>query len=187
MKIYARIIALCWLCLIAVVSCANNGTTTQDTLTSVPSSIQPRPMLFSGKTRLKTFYPIDSQTVPALSGSGLVFQFDTTSASKASLLVFNSDQAAAALLAGSITASCIGGASTLAGHSWTGLTLSLATTTAASQLYACIPGSAIQPLSVTQKISTANFPSGTYYWLLIGYDANFLMTHSSALMPFTVP
>lgn len=177
---------ICLVSLVAAAACTNNGTT-QAALASVPSSIQPRPMLFSGKTRLKTFYPIDSQTVPALSGSGLVFQFDTTAASKASLLVFNSEQAAAALLAGNITSSCIGGASTLAGHSWTGATLSLATTASASGLYACIPGSAIQPLSVSQKVTTANFPSGTYYWVLIGYDANFLMTHSSALMPFTVP
>lgn len=169
-------------------NCESSGTTPEAPKVAVPSAIQPRPVFFTSMQRLKTYSPNDSQifAASAFASGGLLFQFDASAAVNGSLLIFSGLPTAASLQAGSVNAGCVAGASNVAGHTWTKFTLTLSAAASTSQIYACQPVNPVNLLSATQKVVTSAFAAGTYYWVILGYDANFILTHSSAIMSFTI-
>lgn len=155
-----------------------------DARTKVTSQIQPRPLFIAGKSRAETLKPAPLQSI----GSPQTFYFSTGGTPYGSVLIFNTNVGvtAAEFAAGNLAGKCIAGASNLAGHTWNGATLSL-DNGSASEFYACDASNPTEPLSKTVKFSRSSLTTGTYYWLVIGYDSTKTASHTSGLEKFSAP
>ncbi len=137
------------------------------------SGIQPRPVFISGKTRIPTTSPLNAATVT----SATIITFDASSTADGSLLFFSSEPSAADIQNGNL-AGCLAGISSLAGHSWNRRTVDLS-----RGLYQCNPGNPMEPLTATPfPVDVSKFTDmQVYYWVVLGYNENGMLTHSSSL------
>lgn len=158
-----------------------------DARTKSASQIQPRPLFVSGKSRADLLSPGPVQTIAA-SPTATTFYFDTKGAVYGSLLIFNTSVTSQELASGSLAGKCVAGASNLAGHAWNGATLQLNTAASGlTQFYTCDGSNANEPLSKTTKYSRESLTAGNYYWVVLGYDKNFVLTYISGLERFIAP
>lgn len=152
------------------------------------SQIQPRPLFVSGKSRADLLNPGPVQTIAA---GAQTFYFDTKGAVNGSFLLFNTAVTAQEFAAGALAGKCVAGASSLAGHTWNGATLLLDTVAGnATQFYTCDGANPNEPLSKTNKFARENLTGATgtsYYWVVLGYDKNGVLTQISGLERFTLP
>jgi len=173
---------------LALAMCVSNAddTAAADARPSTSSQIQPRPLFVSGKTRAELLSPGPIQTI-ANNTTPTTFYFDLKGAAHGSLLIFNTPVSASDFANSTLTGKCVAGASSLAGHGWNGSTLYLDTTSTGTQFYACDGSNPSEPLSRTTKFTKGQLASGTYYWLVIGYETTYAMKSTSGLERFTVP
>lgn len=159
----------------------------QDSRSSISSQIKPRPLFVAEKKRIDLLGPRPVQTI-ANASTAQTFYFDTKGSSHGSILIFNTPVTSAQLAAGALAGKCVAGASSIAGHDWNGATVVLGTTSATSQIYTCDGSNPNEPLSRTEKFVRGTLNSGSsYYWVVLGYDKNFVLTHTSGLERFNTP
>jgi len=175
-------------CFIACINNVEESEAALDSRKTRSSQIQPRPLFVSSKSRADLLSP---GPVQQISAGAQTFYFDSKGAAHGSFLLFNTSVTAQELASGSLAGKCVAGASSLAGHSWNGVTLQLNTAASnATQFYTCDGSNPNEPLSKTTKFARENLTgaSGTsYYWVVLGYDKNYVLTHVSGLERFTLP
>ncbi|MBV6493969.1 MAG: hypothetical protein LDLANPLL_01993 [Turneriella sp.] len=167
-------------------ACINNAEekTDNDSRQKSSSTIQPRPLFVQNKSRADLLSPRPLQTISIPQ----TFYFSAPNASYVSVLIFNTNVGvtAEAFQSGSLAGKCVAGVSSLAGHAMTGSTARLDTTASAlTSFYKCYAANPNEPLSTTEKLSSDDLSSGTYYWLVLGYNENRILTHASGLERFT--
>ncbi len=79
------------------------------------------------------------------------------------------------------TSGCLIGSSALAGHYWHGTQVTLSATESQNQFYKCLSG--VDLLSSTEKEVLG---AGDYYWFVMSYDSNYLISKSSDVRLFTI-
>jgi len=162
-------------------SCGNNPE--PPPLTTQISAIQPPPILVPGKTGINIYGPVfgSAPTLP------IDFKYDTSALAFAAIYIFSTPPTVSN---GYITniSSCVGGASNMASHPWNNYVISL--DSVASGFYLCQSGNNLNVLSTSNKLlyNAANFTTGLpYYWVVLGYNSNYQLTHSSPLYEFIAP
>jgi len=166
---------------VAQIYCGNNPEPLP--LTTQISAIQPPPILVPGKTGINIYGPVFGSTPTR----PVIFKYDTSALTFAAIYIFLTQPTASN---GYITdiSSCIGGASNMASHPWNNYTISLDITS--SGFYLCQLGNNLNVLSTSNKLfyDAAHFtPGSTYYWVVLGYNSNYQLTHSSPLYEFIAP
>lgn len=164
----------------------NNSEEDNVQLDSKVSNIKTEPPFFTGKELITLQSPNINQTGLNLT-NGWTFSFNAAGVEHGMLLILSSGggKPSTSDVKNNLTGLCIAGAASFAGHSWDGQRISAGSNQSSSGLYACT-SNAEKPLSTTQKkAATELAPTTEYYWLVLGYDKNFLLTHSSPLRKFT--
>lgn len=138
------------------------------------SSIQPRAIFLTGKERIPVTQPLYGTT---LGGTDTV-SFEASSTPYGSFLIFDSEPTEANIKNGNLSG-CVAGISSLAGNFWNGRTVDLS-----NNLYVCNPSDPMAPITAT-SLSYSTLSGGTYYLLLLGYNENGMLTHSSSLVEVT--
>lgn len=177
--------------IIALLTCAFLGCVNQteetadsDTRTKTSSQIQPRPLFVTGKSRADQLKPAPLQTV----SGAFQFYYSTAGTPYGSVLIFNTNVGVTAqnFASGNLGGKCVAGATNLNGNSWNSATARLETAASGlTEFYTCDGSNPNEPISATQKYTYDNLPSGTYYWIVLGYDKSRVLTHSSGLEKFT--
>lgn len=159
------------------------------------SGIQPPPLFLPALKSLAGQGPPQGGAVASVGNAEIQFLFDTSDAKYGAIFIFSAQPTVSAdgTSISNLTEFCITGASNMAGHVWDHRTQILATTALASQFYACQINNA-EPLSQTTRVPYgagavgAHFQAGTtYFWVVLGYDQYYRLTHSSPLYEFNTP
>lgn len=163
---------------------AEEDTTTP--VTSAVSSIVPKPPLVSGKQRISLQTPLNTVT---LSAADTQFTFNASEPRYATVLIFSESPAATST---GITdmSKCVAGVTSMnpAHVSYSDYSITLGYNAGTGGFYSCDPSNATEPLSSSQKLSLSELTgSSTYYWVVLGYNDRYLLTHSSEIRPFTTP
>ncbi|MDH5716689.1 MAG: hypothetical protein OEZ22_03510 [Spirochaetia bacterium] len=153
------------------IHCTKVENDTEDTRDVNISAIQPKDIFFKNTERINQLNPFPGQTISSKS----TFTFEASSVTYGALLIFNKLPSAENLEKGIIDESCIAGVSNIASHDWDGRTVQL------SNLYKCLPDNTLEILSKTEKVY---LEGGSYYWIVLGYDDSFALTHSSPALLF---
>ncbi len=154
------------------------------------SGIQPPPLLLPALKSLSGQAPFQGLTVAAIGSADIQFRFDTADAKYGAIYIFSAqptvDPDGTSIT--NLAQFCVAGASNMAGHVWNHNTQVLGITGTGSQFYAC-QNNPVETLSQTVKVIYDNitFTTGTYYWVVLGYDQYYRLTHSSTLFSFNVP
>lgn len=159
-----------------------------EALDVMKSSILPEQLLVPDKTRITLTLPLNNAAL-SRAAAPIDFSFNTSDAKYAALYVFNAAPVVDpdTISISNILAICHAGATNMASHFWNNLTLRLDSVLANSQFYQCT-ASSVDLFSLTQKriFDAADFPNGTYYWAILGYDEYYIMEYSSPVRSFTV-
>jgi len=180
-------------CLLLFTAMANdcNGTDQYedpaDRITTEPSSIAPMEPTIPGTSLLALASPSFARTLPI--GERMVFQHQIAGIEHGMLVVMRQRPDIAQGRVVNLTGACVAGAASMAGHVFDG-TLGLGPES--SDLYACTDN-AKTPFSRDTKIRTcargttctSPFTTGvSYWWFVLGYDAQMRLTHSSPAFRF---
>jgi len=146
-----------------------------------PSAIKPPPLLLPDKQVIRVFAPVNLSTQAGI----INFDFDSTMAPFSALMIFKTNPPTVSPGKDYLSdiSSCWGGATNMTTHPWNNFQVVL--DAAVSGVYVCDPLSPIAPLSNTLVRYTGSMTAGTYYWVILGYEADYRLTYSSPLYKFT--
>ena len=146
------------------------------------SAIQPAPAYVSGKKAILLTSPVRIATLGVV--TSIDFVYDTSIVAHAALLIFSGPPEVSSSGLGDVSVTCLGGVTDMApGHSWNDTSVSWDNSLALTNMYVCTGSNKVEPLSTTNKYALPG--AGTYYWLILGYDESYVLTHSSALYKVT--
>ncbi len=161
-------------------ACANEADTVGSE--SAVSAIQPAPLFVPGKEKIALQSPVEAAS---LSGDN-TFTFNASNVAHAALLVFSgTTEPAVSSLGITDMSNCVAGITSMnPAHPWDDYTATLTATAPTSEFYTCDPNNTTEPLTNT-KIGLDTLSGTDFYWVVLGYDSAYHLTHSSELRKFT--
>lgn len=175
-----------------VIGACNTEETTEVKKASAQSEILPAPLLLPGLTAIALLDPLSGTSVSVLAAqtNKLVFSYRAEGAKYAAIFIFKDLPQIEGGAIRNLASICVGGATNMAAtHAFSLEKTTLSSIASDSTLFTCEPNSLTDAFSVTERlVLTRNtFASGrTYYWVLLGYDEHFHLSHSSSLREFVV-
>lgn len=163
--------------------------TTEAEILTRTSSIQIKPPYIENKALISLITPMNGESVSSPQDSNINLIYRLNGATRTSILLFKEKPTITDGVVSNFSDICLGG--TIESDVKTGLnnnTLSLGTQTGNDALYACGVDQ-IEFLNLSKQLTVDEklfVPGTTIYWMVLGYDDAFDLTHASALSKFEI-
>lgn len=178
---------------VALPGCSNSSSDDEavDSAEHAVSRIHPPVPFLPGLEPLALAAPPNGMAVTVHDGltQPLTFSYDAREPYFGTVFLFSTEPVVENGTVSNIEAACLGGVTDMAPtHRFDAAYATLDVDETTTSFFRCNPGNPIDRFSTDSKLvlKEADFPPGTIYWAVLGYDAHYRLTHSSALRALVI-